>query len=83
MRRSLSLLAALGPGRNLPLKGPPSTSKSTILRPITALNGTSLRFVEGNNELTPSKLVGYHSPSSILQEDYARRTSCTVRCRSR
>lgn len=64
------LLAALGAGRDLLLEGPPGTSKSTILRAITALNGTSLRFVEGNADLTPSKLVGHHSPSRVLREDY-------------
>ena len=64
------LLAALGAGRDLLLEGPPGTSKSTILRAVTALNGTSLRFVEGNADLTPSKLVGHHSPSRVLQEDY-------------
>ena len=64
------LLAALGAGRDLLLEGPPGTSKSTILRAVTALNGTTLRFVEGNADLTPSKLVGHHSPSRVLQEDY-------------
>ena len=64
------LLAALGAGRDLLLEGPPGTSKSTLLRSVTTLNGTTLRFVEGNADLTPSKLVGHHSPSSVLQEDY-------------
>ncbi len=65
------LLAALGAGRDLLLEGPPGTSKSTILRAVAALNGTALRFVEGNADLTPSKLVGHHSPSRVLQEDYS------------
>jgi MoxR-like ATPase/Mg-chelatase subunit ChlD len=64
------LLAALGAGRDLLLEGPPGTSKSTLLRAVAALNGTSLRFVEGNADLTPSKLVGHHSPTRVLQEDY-------------
>ena len=64
------LLAALGAGRDLLLEGPPGTSKSTILRAVAALNGTTLRFVEGNADLTPSKLVGHHSPSRVLKEDY-------------
>ncbi len=64
------LLAALGAGRDLLLEGPPGTSKSTLLRAVSALNGTTLRFVEGNADLTPSKLVGHHSPSRVLQEDY-------------
>jgi MoxR-like ATPase len=64
------LLAALGAGRDLLLEGPPGTSKSTLLRAVTALNGTSLRFIEGNADLTPSKLVGHHIPARVLQEDY-------------
>ena len=64
------LLATLGAGRDLLLEGPPGTSKSTLLRTVSALNGTTLRFVEGNADLTPSKLVGHHSPSRVLQEDY-------------
>ena len=64
------LLASLGAGRDLLLEGPPGTSKSTILRAVAALNGTTLRFVEGNADLTPSKLVGHHSPSRVLREDY-------------
>jgi MoxR-like ATPase/Mg-chelatase subunit ChlD len=64
------ILAALGAGRDLLLEGPPGTSKSTILRAITAANGTALHFVEGNADLTPSKLVGHHSPSRVLRDDY-------------
>lgn len=64
------LLAALAAGRDLLLEGPPGTSKSTLLRAVTVLNGVSLRFVEGNADLTPSKLVGHHNPSRVLQEDY-------------
>jgi MoxR-like ATPase len=48
------LLAALGAGRDLLLEGPPGTSKSTLLRAVTALNGTSLRFIEGNADLRSS-----------------------------
>jgi len=65
------LLATLGAGRDLLLEGPPGTSKSTLLRAVATLNGTSLRFVEGNADLTPSKLVGHHSPARVLQEDYS------------
>ncbi|QIN80677.1 AAA domain-containing protein [Rubrobacter marinus] len=64
------LLAALAAGRDLLLEGPPGTSKSTILRAVASLNGTTLRLVEGNADLTPAKLVGHHSPSRVLKEDY-------------
>jgi MoxR-like ATPase len=60
------LLAALGSGRDLLLEGPPGTSKSTILRTVADLSGSPLHFVEGNADLTPSKLVGHHSPSRVL-----------------
>ena len=65
------LLAALGAGRDLLLEGPPGTSKSTILRAVADLSGSTLHFVEGNADLTPSKLVGHHSPSRVLREDYS------------
>jgi MoxR-like ATPase len=65
------LLAALGAGRDLLLEGPPGTSKSTILRAVADLSGSTLHFVEGNADLTPSKLVGHHSPSRVLQEGYS------------
>ncbi|QYJ16139.1 hypothetical protein Rxycam_01970 [Rubrobacter xylanophilus DSM 9941] len=64
------LLAALAAGRDVLLEGPPGTSKSTLLRAVTRASGSSLRFVEGNADLTPAKLVGHHSPSRVLQEDY-------------
>ena len=65
------LLAALGAGRDLLLEGPPGTSKSTILRAVADLSGSTLHFIEGNADLTPSKLVGHHSPSRVLQEGYS------------
>ncbi len=64
------LLAALGANRDLLLEGPPGTSKSTLLRAISEESGVPLFFVEGNADLTPSKLVGHHSPSRVLKEDY-------------
>ncbi|ABG06059.1 ATPase associated with various cellular activities, AAA_5 [Rubrobacter xylanophilus DSM 9941] len=64
------LLAALAAGRDVLLEGPPGTSKSTLLRAVTRASGVSLRFVEGNADLTPAKLVGHHSPSRVLREDY-------------
>ena len=47
--RELDLvLAAVAAGRDIILEGPPGTSKSTLLRAITAEWGIPLVFVEGN-----------------------------------
>lgn len=64
------ILAAVAAGRDLMLEGPPGTSKSTLLRAITAEWGIPLVFVEGNADLTPAKLVGHHNPARVLREDY-------------
>ncbi len=48
-----------------------ATSKSTLLRAITAEWGIPLVFVEGNADLTPSKLIGHHNPARVLREDYS------------
>lgn len=64
-------LAAVAAGRDLVLEGPPGTSKTTILRAITAEWGIPLLFVEGNGDLTPAKLVGHHNPARVLREDYS------------
>src|SRR6185312_14910620 len=57
--RELDLvLAAVAAGRDILLEGPPGTSKTTILKAITAEWGIPLVFVEGNADLTPAKLVG-------------------------
>jgi MoxR-like ATPase len=70
--RELGLvLAAVAAGRDILLEGPPGTSKSTLLRAITAEWGIPLVFVEGNADLTPAKLVGHHNPSRVLREDYS------------
>ena len=69
--RELTLtLAAVAAGRDIILEGPPGTSKSTLLRAITAEWGIPLVFVEGNADLTPAKLVGHHNPARVLREDY-------------
>jgi MoxR-like ATPase len=69
--RELDLvLAAVAAGRDILLEGPPGTSKTTILRAITAEWGIPLVFVEGNSDLTPAKLVGHHNPARVLREDY-------------
>jgi MoxR-like ATPase len=65
------ILAAVAAGRDLLLEGPPGTSKSTLLRAITAEWGIPLVFVEGNADLTPAKLVGHHNPARVLREDYS------------
>ncbi len=69
--RELELvLAAVAAGRDLLLEGPPGTSKSTLLRAITAEWGIPFVFVEGNADLTPTRLIGHHNPARVLQEDY-------------
>jgi MoxR-like ATPase len=65
------ILAAVAAGRDLLLEGPPGTSKSTLLRAITAEWGIPLVFVEGNADLTPPKLIGHHHPARVLREDYS------------
>jgi MoxR-like ATPase len=62
------ILAAVAAGRDLLLEGPPGTSKSTLLRAITAEWGVPLVFVEGNADLTPAKLTGHHNPARVLRE---------------
>jgi MoxR-like ATPase len=70
--RELNLvLAAVAAGRDIILEGPPGTSKSTLLRAITAEWGIPLVFVEGNADLTPARLVGHHNPARVLREDYS------------
>ncbi|WFG45013.1 AAA family ATPase [Pseudonocardia alni] len=64
------LLAAVAAGRDVLLEGPPGTSKSTLLRAITLEWGIPLLFVEGNADLTPTRLVGHHNPARVLREAY-------------
>ncbi|MEJ2862847.1 AAA family ATPase [Actinomycetospora flava] len=68
------LLAAVAAGRDVLLEGPPGTSKSTLLAAITAEWGVPMVFVEGNADLTPTRLVGHHSPARVLREDYSAET---------
>lgn len=68
------LLAALAAHRDILLEGPPGTSKSTLLREVTALLDVPLVFVEGNAELTTSRLVGHHNPARVLHEDFTADT---------
>jgi MoxR-like ATPase len=70
-KKTNTLLAAVAARRDIVLEGPPGTSKSTLLRAITAEWGIPLVFVEGNADLTPAKLVGHHNPARVLREDYS------------
>jgi MoxR-like ATPase len=65
------LLAAVASGRDIILEGPPGTSKTTMLKAITAEWRIPLVLVEGNAELTPVKLIGHHHPARVLREDYS------------
>jgi MoxR-like ATPase len=68
------VLAAVSAGRDIVLEGPPGTSKTTILKVITAEWGIPLVLVEGNADLTPAKLIGHHNPARVLREDYSADT---------
>lgn len=64
------ILAAVAAGRDILLEGPTGTSKSTVLRVIAEEWQIPLVFVEGNADLTPGRLLGYHDPARVLQEGY-------------
>ena len=70
--RELDLvLAAVAAGRDILLEGPPGTSKSTLLRAITAEWGIPLVFVEGNARPDPSQAGrATITPPGVLHEDY-------------
>lgn len=64
------LLAALGAGAHVVLEGPPGTGKTTLLRAVAARQHVPFIFVEGNAELTPSRLVGHFDPAQVLAQGY-------------
>ena len=69
--RELELvLAPVATGRDLILEGPPGTSKTTMLKAIASEWGILLGLAEGNAELTPARLIGYHDPARVMQEGY-------------
>jgi MoxR-like ATPase/Mg-chelatase subunit ChlD len=71
LRREAEVLTVtLAAGRHVILEGPPGTGKSTLLRLVADEVGWGVAFVEGNAELTPSRLVGTHDPALVLEGGY-------------
>src|SRR5437763_714675 len=64
------LVTALHTGRHVSLEGRPGVGKSTLLREVAAASCWEMEFVEGNAELTPSRLVGTHDAALVLERGY-------------
>jgi MoxR-like ATPase len=69
-RETELLRAALDSGAHVVLEGPPGTGKSTLLRAVAAVSGQPFHFVEGNADLTPSRLTGHFDPAQVLNRGY-------------
>jgi MoxR-like ATPase len=69
-RETELLRAALDCGAHVVLEGPPGTGKSTLLRAVAASTGRPFHFVEGNADLTPSRLTGHFDPAQVLSRGY-------------
>ena len=64
------IVAALDAHKHILLEGAPGTSKSTILRQISENSGLPMFIMEGNADLTPSKLIGQFNPSLVIESGY-------------
>lgn len=64
------LEAALLSGAHVLLEGPPGTGKSTLLRQVASGRHIPFVMVEGNAELTPSRLIGHFDPALVLTKGY-------------
>lgn len=64
------LLATLIAGEHILLEGAPGTSKSTLLRFVTAQLNVPFYQIEGSADLTPSKLIGTFNPNLVLEQGF-------------
>ena len=64
------LEAALSCGAHVLLEGPPGTGKSTLLRSVASDMAVPYVLVEGNAELTPTRLLGQFDPALVLTRGY-------------